>query len=282
MKPYSASTPRLTTTLYHGDCLDVMAALPDRSIDMVLCDLPYGTTACSWDVVIPFDQLWSAYRRVLTPTGTVVLTASQPFATIVVQSNIDWFKYELIWVKSRATGHVHAKNKPMKKHENILVFSPGTTVHASQSTSRMTYNPQGLVRKAVPTIRKNGGAANTVMAARPSHRDAVQEFEGYPNSILEFASEGSTVHPTQKPVALFEYLIRTYSNEGDTVLDNTMGSGTTGVACQNAGRNFIGIEKDAAYFAIAESRLGLSRTAQYEGHNAVPHLQRRDARLNAT
>jgi len=241
--------------LMHGDCLEMMKLIPDGSVDMVLCDLPYGTTACAWDAVIPFDQLWAEYRRVLKPNGAVALTCSHPFTAVLAVSNLDWLKYGLVWEKTRATGHVHAKNKPMKKHEDILVFSPGTTVHASQSATRMTYNPQGLVKKEKPTIRKNGGATDAVMGARPSHKDVLQEYENYPTSILQFASEGSTVHPTQKPVALMEYLISTYTNEGDTVLDNTMGSGTTGVAAANTGRKFIGIERDDKYFAIAQKRI---------------------------
>jgi site-specific DNA-methyltransferase (adenine-specific) len=170
-------------------------------------------------------------------------------------SAIDLFKYEWIWEKSRATGHVHAKNKPMKKHENVLVFSKGVTAHAHLSDRRMNYFPQGLVRKVVPTIRKKGGESDAVMGARPSNRDTLQEFEGYPHSMLQVASEGKTVHPTQKPVALMEYMIRTYTNPGDVVLDNCMGSGTTGVACKNTGREFIGIEMDKTYFDIATARI---------------------------
>jgi site-specific DNA-methyltransferase (adenine-specific) len=241
--------------LMNGDCLELMKGIPDGSVDMVLCDLPYGTTACSWDSIIPFASLWAEYRRVISRNGAIVLTASQPFTSALTMSAIDLFKYSLVWEKSRATGHVHAKNKPMKKHEDVLVFSPGTTVHASQSSSRMTYNPQGLVRKDVPTVRKNGGSSDAVMSARPSHRDCIQEFTGYPGSVLEFASESRTVHPTQKPVGLMEYLIRTYTHEGMTVLDNCMGSGTTGVACVNTGRKFIGIEMDEGYFEIAQKRI---------------------------
>lgn len=238
-----------------GDCLERMAEIADGSVDLVLCDPPYGTTACSWDAVIPFEPMWRAIRRVLKPRGAAVFTASQPFTSALVMSNTDWFKYCLVWQKTRATGHVHAKNKPMKKHEDVLVFSPGTTVHASQSQTRMTYNPQGLVRKETPTIRKAGGASNSVMSVRPSHRDVLQEFTGFPDTIVEVASEGATVHPTQKPVALMEYLIRTYTNDGETVLDFTMGSGTTGVACANTGRHFIGIERDPDYFQIAKDRI---------------------------
>ena len=245
----------MSVRLIQGDCLTEMARLEAGSVDMVAADLPYGTTACSWDAVIPFEPLWREYRRITKPNAAIVLTASQPFTSALIMSAIDLFKYELIWEKSRATGHVHAKNKPMKKHENVLVFSKGTTVHATQSDRRMNYFPQGLVRKETPTIRKNGGASHAVMSARPSHRDAIQEFEGYPNSIIFAAFEGSTVHPTQKPVALMEYLIRTYTNPGDTVLDNTCGSGTTLVAAINTGRNAIGIERDPEYFRIAQERV---------------------------
>lgn len=241
--------------LFHGDCLQVMKDIPDGSVDMVLTDPPYGTTACNWDGVIPFELMWEQLKRVTKKNGAIVMTASQPFTSALVMSNAKMFKYCWVWEKSRPTGHVHAKNKPMKKHEDVLVFSAGTTVHASQSESRMTYNPQGLLRKSVPTIRKAGGSSDSVMSARASHRDTIQEFEGYPNSIMQFASEGNTVHPTQKPVVLMEYLIKTYSNEGETVLDFTMGSGTTGVAAKNINRNFIGIELDDKYFQIAKNRI---------------------------
>lgn len=241
--------------LIQGDCLDLLRTLPDNSIDMILCDLPYGTTACKWDTVIPFEPLWEQYRRIAKRSAAIVLTASQPFTSALVMSAPDLFKYAWVWEKSRATGHVHAKNKPMKKHEDVLVFSKGVTLHAGQSGRRMMYAPQGLTRKEAPTVRRAGGAAQTVMGARPSHRDTVQEFEGYPHTLLKFASEGRTLHPTQKPVALMEYLIKTYTDEGDTVLDNCMGSGTTGVACVNTGRNFIGIEMDEKYFEIARNRI---------------------------
>jgi site-specific DNA-methyltransferase (adenine-specific) len=244
-----------TIDLMLGDCLEMMSEIEDGSVDLVLTDPPYGTTACAWDSIIPLPEMWALLRRVLKPAGAAVFTASQPFTSVLATSNLDWFKYCWVWEKSRATGHVHARNKPMKKHEDVLVFSSGTTVHASQSASRMTYSPQGLVKKAVPTIRKSGGTSNAVMGARPSHKDALQEFEGYPHSVLRFASESKTVHPTQKPVALMEYLIRTYTNEGEVVLDFTMGSGTTGVAALQAGRRFIGIEQDEDYFDIAEARI---------------------------
>lgn len=250
------------TKLMLGDCLERMKEIPDGSVDLVLTDPPYGTTACKWDAVIPFEPMWAQVRRVLKPNGAAVFTASQPFTSALVMSNPGWFKYCLVWEKTRATGHVHAKNKPMKKHEDVLVFSSGTTVHASQSATRMTYNPQGLT--FAPYVHKRPSAGSTgggsTVAPRKSHKkERLVEFTGYPTSILPIASEhnvgSGAFHPTQKPVALMEYLIRTYSNEGETVLDFTMGSGTTGVACVNTGRKFIGIERDENYFQVAKERI---------------------------
>lgn len=228
--------------LMQGDCLDAMWLIPDGSVDLILCDLPYGTTQNKWDSVIPFEPLWTHYWRVLKPNGAVVLTAQAPFDKVLCASQIQHLKYEWIWKKSKATGHLNSKMQPLKEHENVCVFYQW----------QPTYNPQGLIRKPVPTIRKgrdNGGNYGK------SDKDALQEFENFPRSVLEVPSEGKTVHPTQKPVALMEYLIKTYTNEGETVLDNCMGSGTTGVACKNTGRNFIGIERDPEYFKIAQSRI---------------------------
>jgi len=220
-----------------------------------LCDLPYGTTACKWDTVIPFEPLWEQYKRVIKKNGAIVLFGSEPFSSLLRCSNLEMFKYDWIWEKSRATGHVHAKNKPQKKHEIISVFSKGVTLHEGQSNNRMVYYPQELIRLPEKKLRKVGGSADTVMGSRPSHKNTYQEFTNYPTSVLYFNSEGSTQHPTQKPVALCEYLIKTYTNEGETVLDIAMGSGTTGVACMNVGRNFIGIEKELEYYKIAKKRI---------------------------
>ena len=224
-----------------GDCIELMQALPDASIDLILCDLPYGTTQNKWDTVIPFDQLWAEYRRVCRKGAAIVLTAAQPFSSVLVASNLKDFKYEWVWVKSKITGVLNAKKMPVRKHEQVLVFSTAPTI----------YNAQGLVAKG--TVTKQGG--NSDNYGGRSSADYVQEWTNWPRDVLEIASEGSTVHPTQKPVALMEYLIRTYTNEGEVVLDNCMGSGTTGVACMNLGRHFIGFEKDETYFAAAKTRV---------------------------
>ena len=228
--------------LLHGDCLELMATIPSGSVDMVMCDLPYGTTQNKWDSVIPLGPLWAAYKRVCKPDAAIVLTAQTPFDKVLGSSNIGDLRYEWIWCKSRGTGHLNSRIAPMKAHENVCVFYREVP----------TYNPQGLVRKAVPTVRH--GRDNGRNYGK-SDASTLTEFENYPRTLLQFASEGSTVHPTQKPVALMEYLIKTYTNEGETVLDNTMGSGTTGVACANSGRRFIGIERDPAYFQIASDRI---------------------------
>lgn len=240
-----------TFELYRGDCLELMPELPTGGVDLILCDLPYGTTACAWDSIIPFEPLWSSYHRVISETGAIVLTASQPFSSALIMSAPSLFKYALVWVKSRPTDFPNANNKPMKKHEDVLIFSKGTTANGSKR--KMLYNPQGLIEKERKVKRTSRGG---FQGERPNQvDDYVSAFTNYPNSVLDFPSEGKTVHPTQKPVALMEYLIKTYTNEGDTVLDNTMGSGTTGVACGNTGRNFIGIEMDREYYHIARKRI---------------------------
>ncbi len=224
-------------TLYLGDCLELMAQIPDGSVDMVLCDLPYGTTQNKWDSVIPFEPLWAQYKRICK--GAIVLTAAQPFTSALVMSAKNAFKYEWVWRKAKPVGHLNAKKMPMAAHESILVFCHGLT----------PYNPQGLVESGSIVSRTNNGNYGECS------KTTVRTHTGYPRTVLDFAHDNRTIHPTQKPVALMEYLIRTYTNEGDTVLDNCMGSGTTGVACVNTRRNFIGIEKDDKYFAIAQARI---------------------------
>ena len=224
--------------LHHGDCLDVMREIPDRSVDMVLCDLPYGTTQNKWDSVIPLDALWREYRRLCK--GAVVLTGSQPFTSALVMSAVGLFSHSWVWSKSSSTGHLNAKRMPMKIHEDVLVFIVRDRV----------YNPQGL-KPYNKTTRRGGNGENFGVSGKENY----QEWTNYPRSVLTISGEGKTVHPTQKPVALMEYMIRTYTQEGEVVLDNTMGSGTTGVACATTGRRFIGIERDDKYFEIACKRV---------------------------
>lgn len=239
-----------------GDCLELMRDLSDASVDLILCDLPYGTTACRWDSVIPAGELWAEYRRILSATGTCVLTAAQPFTTAITYPALDLFKHASVWVKNRPTGPQHAKNRPMSKHEDILVFSKGKMGHRVQvGANRMTYNPQGVTEVGEKTVTAKG-SFSSITGPRPNQvgRTYVAQT-GFPHTILSFDKEEAHVHPTQKPVALMEYLIRTYTNEGDVVLDNCMGSGTTGVACANTGRRFIGMEMDPGYFEIAKARI---------------------------
>ena len=232
-----------------GDCLDLMREIPDGSVDMVLCDLPYGTTACKWDSVIPFEPLWAQYKRVIKRNGAIVLTASQPFTTVLISSNMGMFKYAWVWEKSRATGFQDVNYRPLKSHEDVLIFSGGGC--STGAKSPVPYSPQNLVAcEKQRTAKKAGGFFRSNCGG-----GGVQTFTNWPKSILRVPSESATVHPTQKPVALMEYLIRTYTNEGETVLDNCMGSGTTGVACMNTKRKFIGIEQDAKYFDIACDRI---------------------------
>jgi site-specific DNA-methyltransferase (adenine-specific) len=238
--------------LLHGDCLEMMEMIPDGSVDMVLCDLPYGTTSSKWDAVIPFDQLWSEYGRIAKRGAAIVLTAAQPFTSVLIASNIEQFRYSWIWRKSRASNQAMAKAQPLRVHEDICVFSDLSAHNAAKE--RMPYNPQDL--KYVGKMTRQGAKITENLGeGRTRKTEYFQEWGDYPKSVLDFASEGKTVHPTQKPVALMEYLIRTYTNEGETVLDNTMGSGTTGVAAANTGRKFIGIERDYKYFAIAQKRI---------------------------
>ena len=245
--------------LYNGDCLEEMKQIPDCSVDLILTDPPYGTTACKWDTIIDLDLMWFQLKRVIKTNGAIVLNSSQPFTAKLISTNFEMFKYCWVWKKNRATGHVHAKNKPMKLHEDICVFSTGTTVHASQSKTRMPYYPQGLIELPKGTKRRtrNDAGDNTIMGKRKSHKETITTHTGYPTTELFFPIEmnDDRFHPTQKPVALMEYLIKTYTLENETVLDFTMGSGTTGIACKNLNRDFIGIEMDDTYFKLAKERI---------------------------
>lgn len=225
-----------------GDCLEVMKDIPDGSIDMILCDLPYGTTACKWDSVIPFEPLWDHYRRITKPTSAIVLTASQPFTTALIVSNLSEFRYCWVWDKGRPSNPQLAKKQPLKTHEDIAVFY----------RKHGTYNPQGLVE--IPESERKVHKPEPNKLGHCVRKPYVQTHTGYPKALLNIKPERG-LHPTQKPVELMEYLINTYTNPGDVVLDNCMGSGTTGVAAINTGRRFIGIEQDPEYFSIAQERL---------------------------
>jgi len=229
--------------LREGDCLEVMKDIPDRSIDMILCDLPYGTTRNKWDSIIPLEPLWKQYNRIIKERGVIVLTAQTPFDKVLGVSNLKHLKYEWIWQKTESTGFLNAKKMPLKKHENILIFYEKPP----------TYNPQ--FTRGEPYSYKKMGISSENYGNSKGTEKIVNEGKRYPTSIVTFKKDKG-LHPTQKPVALFEYLIKTYTNEGDTVLDNCMGSGTTGIACKNLNRNFIGIELDEKYFEIAKERIG--------------------------
>ncbi len=240
-----------------GDCLELMKDIPDGSIDMILCDLPYGTTACKWDTIIPFDLLWEKYDRVIKDNGAIVLTASQPFTSALIMSNPKLFKYEWIWEKSSASNFVHSKYQPLKSHENILVFSKFPAAQNSAKRN-MNYNPQftegktynkGLVELSKIDVLSGGG--------KKPFRNQNTTGRRFPRSVQYFKtaeSEGK-YHPTQKPTWLFEYLIKTYTNEGDLVLDNCAGSFTTAIASLNTNRNYICMEQDETYFNIGKNRI---------------------------
>lgn len=239
-------------TIRQGNCLELMKNIPDKSVDMILCDLPYGTTRNKWDSIIPLDKLWKQYERVIKDNGCIALFAQTPFDKVLGASNLKLLKYEWIWHKNKATGFLNAKKMPLKEHENILVFYKKLPI----------YNPQGLIKKEKPTVNKGNRGKKKEGAGGTNYgkatKDSLQEYENYPKDILNFNVVMNPSHPTQKPVELLEYFIKTYTNEGETVLDNCMGSGSTGVACQNTNRNFIGFELDEKYFEIAKERLGLS------------------------
>lgn len=244
--------------VYEGDCLEIMENISDKSIDMILCDLPYGTTACKWDTIIPFEPLWAQYKRIIKDNGAIVLTASQPFTSALVMSNIKMFKYCWYWRKTKPNGWQHSKNKPMTAIEECCVFSKAPMGHISLlGEKRMSYFPQGIV--SIGNKKVTAVSHGTSMGARPNQIGKEYEaFTNFPHNVLEFANiiGNKALHPTQKPFALFEYLIKTYTKEGDLVLDNCAGSGTTGVACQNLNRNYILIEKEPQYIEMIKKRLG--------------------------
>ena len=239
----------MSTQLLQGDCLELMKDIPDGSIDMILCDLPYGTTACKWDSVIPFDPLWEQYKRIIKDNGAIVLFGKQPFTSTLVMSNTKMWRYELVWEKEKGTDFGNANRKFVNSHENIEVFYK----------KQPTYNKQ--LRKGKPYIRKNNrnNSKEDLNFNRDNSGTWINEGNRTPTTVLKIARDnmhkGKSLHPTQKPIALLEYLIKTYTNEGETVLDNCMGSGSTGVACIHTNRNFIGMEIDENYFNVAKNRI---------------------------
>lgn len=246
--------------LFFGDCLEHMKKIPNEMVDLVCVDPPYGTTASSWDKRLPIGKVWESYNRILKPTGTIIIFANGIFTPRVMASNLKDYKYRWVWIKKNSTNFVHAKNRPMTKSEDILVFSKGAMGHKSQlGDKRMTYNPQGII--PVNKIRKNGKSnfTNTLAGKRPSHKDEfIVEYTNYPTDVLDGFPEVSPthkLHPNEKPIDLLEYLIKTYSNEEEVVLDNCMGSGSTGVACMKTNRKFIGIELEEEYYNIAAQRI---------------------------
>jgi site-specific DNA-methyltransferase (adenine-specific) len=269
----------MTVELFCGDCLDVMPGL-HGPFDMILADLPYGTTDCKWDAVIPFKLLWAEYKRLIKACGAVALFGNQPFSSALVVSNIEQFRHSWVWIKDKSAGFFSAPYMPLRLCETVSVFSHGKFGH--NSIYRCTYNPQMTEGKEYPEnkiSRKSKGQALPKIHDRPE-----SSWKGYANAntthngVLRYPVDwvyypsvcrNARVHPTQKPVDLLEYLIRTYTNEGETVLDNVMGSGSTGVACVNTGRNFVGIEQDMGYFEIAKQRIEVAQSEMVQARMKV-------------
>lgn len=241
--------------LMQGDCIQRMAELPAASVDLVLCDPPYGTTQNAWDAAIPFVDMWAAIDRVLRPGGAVVLTACQPFSSALVMSRPSWFRHEWVWHKNKASGHLNAKRAPMRAHELVLVFAAAAPSYTPQMT--IGHRPGNYAKRGKQST--NYGSADSTVYGGSTVR--------YPRSVQDFPvvnnDDSEKTHPTQKPVDLMEYLTRTYSQPGDTVLDFTMGSGTTGVACAKTGRKFIGIEQDELHFSTANARIAVAYASEF-------------------
>ena len=233
----------MSINLIHGDCLDVMSMRASKSIDMILADPPYGTTACKWDSIIPLEEMWDELNRIIKPNGVIVLMASQPFTTKLISSNYEMFKYCWVWNKGQGTGFLNAKKQPLRSCEDVCVF------YAKQCV----YNPQ--MRTGFKPYKCEQGKTKTKNYGKQTGAITISNGSRYPLHIIDFKRDKEKIHPTQKPVNLMEYLIKTYTNEGDRVLDFCMGSGTTGVACKNLNRSFVGIEKDEKYFKTAKKRI---------------------------
>ena len=246
----------MMVSLYNDDCLNVMPKIETKSIDMILCDLPYGTTKCKWDIVIPFDILWKEYNRIIKSEGAIVLFGKEPFSSQLRVSNLEMYKYDWIWVKDTKSNFMQANHQPLNNTELISVFGKGY-VRNIKNKIMMVYNPQFIKGKEYKLPK----TTKTTDLFSENHKNGVYKHydrdttKRYPYNIIQFNIDKPKIHPTQKPVALLEYLIKTYTNENAVILDNCMGSGSTGVACKNLNRNFIGIEKDKKYFEIAKDRI---------------------------
>jgi site-specific DNA-methyltransferase (adenine-specific) len=240
--------------LIHGDCLEVLKTIPDQSIDFILTDLPYGTTECAWDEIIPFSPLWKELKRIIKPNRIIALFGSEPFSSQLRTSNINQFRYDWIWEKQSGANFLNAKYQPLKVHEIISIFCDSPSVFVKNKSSSF-YIPQ--MESGTPYSQKSGKQKKDAIFNAKTAVSVITNNSGTrnPRSIIKFNKDNKKIHPTQKPVELLEYLIKTYSNENETVLDFTMGSGSTGVACLNTNRKFIGIEKDEKYFNIAKERL---------------------------
>lgn len=243
-------------TLYQGDCLEVMGRVKDKSVDLILCDLPYGTTAHKWDSIISYSELWKSYKRIMKDDGVIVLFAVQPFTSTLICSNLDMYRYNWIWEKESSNGFLNSSYAPLKKTEDICVFSKATVGSLSKNPIRFYINKkkQGI-KKNNPNSKFRKLSGYESLGNKLNSNEKFIFSVNCPNNILKYKKDSEKLHPTQKPVALLEYLIKTYTNENETVLDNCMGSGSTGVACVNINRNFIGIEKDNKYFEIAKDRI---------------------------
>ena len=231
--------------VYHGDCLEIMKFIDNKSIDCIICDLPYGTTACSWDIIIPFDKLWAQYERIIKDNGAIVLFGSQPFTTDLINSNRKLYKYNWIWEKSNTTGFMNANKMPLKIYEDICIYYKNLPI----------YNPQGVRKIQKENIRQKDKSTTIYNNMGLKNGVYVQEYTNYPKNIIKFDSCQNTIHPTQKPQALLQYLIRTYTNKSDLILDNCSGSGTTGIACLEEKRNYILIEQEKKYIDIINDRI---------------------------
>jgi site-specific DNA-methyltransferase (adenine-specific) len=243
------------SALFNADCMDILPLIPDKSVQLILADLPYGTTACKWDIILPLDKLWEQYERIIKDDGAIVLTSQQPFTSALIMSNTKLYKYNWHWNKVKPSSFFNAKNAPMKKIEDVAVFSKGNIANGSKNM--MKYNPQGLIECGKIRPPKNDSVpSQSTIGKRPSRANAYkQEFTNYPTDLIEFSFEQKPIHPTQKPLEMMKYFIATYSDENDYVLDNTMGVGTTCLGAKELKRLFIGIEKEVKYYELAVARV---------------------------